>query len=75
MSRSRKEPKLPKWATRHATKRHIYFAEDNPPSGYRKMWRREARAIQNQALRQCRDIENLQVETKIHKLTYIYDWY
>lgn len=54
----------------------IYAASQwNPPSSYRKMWRRQTRARQNQMLQRCKDFEELQIETKLSRLTSIYDWY
>lgn len=50
-------------------------AESNAPSSYRKMWRRQARVRQNRALIICKDLDELQIETKITKITSIYDWY
>jgi hypothetical protein len=75
MSRSRREPKIPKWAVNHRLYRHVYFATANPPPAFRSMWRRQARVRQKQAIQQCADFAELQIETKIAKLTCIYDWY
>jgi hypothetical protein len=53
----------------------LWVAEGNPPSWQRQLWRREARTKQNRALRNCRDYEELVIETRTGRLTSLWDWY
>lgn len=49
--------------------------QGKPPQYWRNQWRREARVLQNRTLRNCKDLEELQIESKIQKLSSVYDWY
>jgi hypothetical protein len=78
MSRSYDEHPLKTsiWLKRRHYEITVYdLSTSNPTSSYRKMWRRQARVRQDRILRNCQDFSELQIETKITKLTSIYDWY
>jgi hypothetical protein len=49
--------------------------QPGPSTSYRRMWRRQARVRQKNAFTESRDLSEVQIETKIQKLTSIYDWY
>ncbi len=46
----------------------------NPPSNYRRLWRRQARSRNKRELERCRDYDTLQ-QFQPAKLTNIFDWY
>jgi hypothetical protein len=46
-----------------------------PSKSFKQMWRKQARVRQKQVMQSCKDFSELQIETKITKLTSLYDWY
>jgi hypothetical protein len=50
-------------------------AESNPASSYRRKWRREQRNRIKQQIQKCTDWDEISLETRITRLTSVYDWY
>lgn len=52
-----------------------WAADCNPPSSFRRKWRKELRNRIKQQIQRCKDFDDLCIETRITRLTSVYDWY
>lgn len=63
---------------REETPLHVqmnWAADSNPPSSFRRKWRKELRNRIKQQILRCTDWDEASLETRISRLTSLYDWY